>query len=225
MKNLFDEYRYEPHLFDSIKQLLTPGSTFYDIGAYDGITSIPPAQHLGGENVVIIEPGEMNWATIRARWEAHKLVPPRATFAGFLDSINKLGVNPQSVVYKNEFPPEAHKFRVAEQEEGLNFRVLEYRALYPEVAAIPSLTLDTVVSIAGPPAGIQMDVEGAELLVLQGAQYTLKEYHPVVWVSVHPKHMREHFGQEPSDLLNLMADLDYKSVLVADDHEQHWRFE
>ncbi len=31
MKNLFDEYRNEPNLFDSIKQLLKPGSTFYDI--------------------------------------------------------------------------------------------------------------------------------------------------------------------------------------------------
>jgi len=224
MKNLFDEYRYEPHLFDSIKQLLKPGSTFYDIGAYDGITSIPPAQHLGGENVVIIEPGEMNWATIRARWEAHKLAPPRATFAGFMDSINKLGVDPRAVVYKNGFPPEAHKFRVAEQEEGLNFRVLEYRALYPEVAAIPSLTLDTVISIAGVPAGIQMDVEGAELLVLQGAQYTLKEYHPVVWVSVHPNHMRTHFKQEPQELHDFMKSLGYSSTLVANSHEEQWRY-
>ena len=225
MKNLFNEYVYEPHLFDSVKSLLSPGDIFYDIGAYDGITSIPPAQHVGGSNVVIIEPGEMNWATIRARWQAHKLPPPLATFSGFLDSTNKPGVNPRDVINLGGFPKEADHFTVAEQEEGLNFRVLEYRALYPEVAARSSLTLDTVASIVGGPEGIQMDVEGAELLVLEGAKYTLKIFHPVVWVSIHPEHMRKHFDQDPIALHALMANFGYRGTLVADDHEQHWRFE
>lgn len=223
MKHIAAEY--EPKNFQSFRETMKPGQLVYDIGAYDGITSVIAGQTVGASNVVIIEPAEMNWATIRAYWQAHDLSAPRATYAGFLSEADKSGLDPKSVVVVGGFPVEAEKSSVAQYEEGLNFRLLNDRTFYPEVAARPNLTLDTVASIAGMPAGITMDVEGAEFLVLQGAVEVLKAAHPRLWISVHPDFMRERFHHDPVALHIFLNRLGYKETLLAKDHEEHWLWE
>ena len=54
-------HEYEPVNFGHVRRYLRPGMLVYDIGAYDGITSVIDAECVGGENVVIIEPGEKRW--------------------------------------------------------------------------------------------------------------------------------------------------------------------
>lgn len=216
---------YEPKNFQSFRDTMKPGQLIYDIGAYDGITSVIAGQTVGGSNVVIIEPAEMNWATIRAYWDAHNLSSPRATYAGFLSEVDKIGLDPKSVVVMGDFPAEVDTSSVAQYEEGLNFRLLSDRTFYPEVAARPNLTLDTVASIAGVPAAITMDVEGAEMLVLQGALEILRAAHPRLWISVHPDFMRERFQQDVAFMHMFLSRLGYKETLLAKDHEEHWLWE
>lgn len=221
-----DQSGYDQQTFESVAERLKPGDLSYDVGAYDAITSAKLAKVVGAENVVIIEPGEMNWATIRAYWAAHNFPAPRATYCGFLNDEDRFGVIPARLVNIGAFPVEADKNPyVSYNEEGLNFRVLEDRTKYPEVGAIPWIKLDSLAHIVGEPKGIIMDVEGAELQVLKGAEKTLRNAKPLVWASVHPKHMPQHFNQTTEMLHNYMRGVGYRGTLLADDHEQHWLFE
>jgi FkbM family methyltransferase len=189
----------------------------YDIGAYEALTSTFVASAVGAENVVIIEPSEVNWPNIRANWN---LPLPRATFPGFMDATNKPGSEKE--VYLNSFPPEANGS--IRKDENLEFRWLHYRDCCSIVASRPALTLDTLASIVGIPQGFTMDAEGAELLVLRGAINTLRNHHPLVWVSIHPKFMMDRFKNSAEELHELMKQLGYNETLLAADHEEHWFF-
>jgi FkbM family methyltransferase len=50
---------------------------------------------------------------------------------------------------------------------------------------VPATTLDLLTDRYGPPDFVKIDVEGAEVLVLEGARYLLAEHHPRVIVEVH----------------------------------------
>lgn len=221
MKHLIENERnqYDKATFDVVREKLSQGDLVYDVGAYDAITSVIVSEIVGSSNVVIIEPAEMNWGTIRSYWLANTSALPRATYAGFVS--NK---DTNYTVYKNEFPPEANWYPPSEFEEHSNFRLLNDRHI-PEVVKLPEIKLDTMARIVGPPKGVLVDVEGAEFLVLEGAQKVIEEFHPIFWVSVHPKFMLERFAHKAEYLYEFMEGWGYKSTLIADDHEMHWMFE
>jgi FkbM family methyltransferase len=217
--------RYEPLVFQSVRETMKHGDLVYDIGAYDGITSAIIAEIVGPRNVVIIEPAEMNWATIKAYWEAHKFgAIPRATYSGFLSDSDKPGIDPAVLVYTDRFPPEADTHAISQNEEGLNFRLLDDRSKYPVVAARPWLTLDHLARLAGRPTGIVMDVEGAELVVLKGAKDTLRWSCPTLWIEVHTRFMKERFGHSPEELFKFLADLGYEKTFLGSPINEHWKF-
>lgn len=62
---------------------------------------------------------------------------------------------------------------------------------------VPCVTIDWLTRVYGPPDFCKIDVEGAEIGVLEGAQRTLAEHHPQVVVEVH----RERHGPLVRDLL------------------------
>lgn len=77
------------------------------------------------------------------------------------------------------------------------------------------LTLDTWAAQQGViPDFIKCDVEGAELLVLQGARQTLERHRPVVLAELLRKWCRP-FGHHPDDVLAWMAGLGYECHAVG----------
>ena len=74
------------------------------------------------------------------------------------------------------------------------------------------------------PSAITIDVEGAELLVLRGAQKTLKENNVKVWVSIHPDLSQKDYKKSKNDLLEFMEKIGYQSELLGIDHEEHHYF-
>jgi hypothetical protein len=66
-----------------------------------------------------------------------------------------------------------------------------------------------------------MDVEGAELRVLAGAPRFLAEHRPLLWISVHPAQLRQHFRQRPADVYAHLEAAGYRVTHLADDHEVH----
>ncbi len=212
--------RYDKATFDDVRATLSRGDLVYDVGAYDAITSVIVSEIVGPSNVVIIEPAEMNWGTIRSYWMKNTSALPRATYAGFLSNVN---YDIENRVWANAFPPESDWYPASEFEEHSNFRLLNDTWI-PEVVKLPKMKLDTLASIVGPPKGVLIDVEGAELLVLSGAEKTIEEFHPTFWISIHPQFMLDRFGTRDSLLHSYMENWGYKSTLIADDHEQHWKF-
>lgn len=209
---------YEPEHFGSVRHMLRPGNLTFDIGAYDATTSILIADKVGPENVVLIEPAEANWANIKQNWEKEISIRPRATFAGFVDAVDKPGS--ENLVFHRTFPPES-KSKILD-EKNLEFRWLHYIDVDKGVADRPRLTIDTLTRLIGPPRGITMDIEGAELRALKGATVTLTSFQPYVWISVHPQFMKERFNDDAEDLHTFMAKLGYINKILKIDHEEHW---
>jgi FkbM family methyltransferase len=71
------------------------------------------------------------------------------------------------------------------------------------------------------PILIKCDVEGAELIVLQGARDTLARYHPALLLSVHPQALPQ-YGHTKESVSEFLQELGYKITVVAIDHEEHW---
>jgi len=55
---------------------------------------------------------------------------------------------------------------------------------------------------------IKMDVEGAEYLVLKGAENVLKNYSPVIMLELQEVHTK-YFGYSPEEVINYLGDLNY----------------
>ncbi len=193
-----DPKAYEPQVFEHLAKILKPGDLTYDVGAYDGITSVRLAQIVGGENVVLIESGEMNWATIRAYWHSFGLHTPRLTYSGFVSDEDRLGAFPAGLMNLGGWPA-------------------------AEIMARPWLTLDTIARFAGDPKGIIMDIEGAELLALRGAEQLLRRCHPFVWVSIHAQ-LLKNFSHHEDMVRKYMQWVGYEGTLLYEDQEQHWFF-
>ena len=211
---------YEEANFTSVQKHLKPGMLAYDIGAYNGETSVLIAQAVGAENVVIVEPSEVNWPNIEERWWAEVKGLPCATFPGFIEAIDKR--HSDCEVYRKQFPPAAKGSLLPE--DKLEFRWLHYRDEDPNVEARPRLSIDTLAAIVGFPHGIVMDVEGSELLALHGAVGVLEISHPHLWVSIHPEFMKERFNHTAGELHAFLVSLGYVGELLFDGHEQHFHF-
>jgi FkbM family methyltransferase len=55
---------------------------------------------------------------------------------------------------------------------------------------------------------MKMDVEGAEYLVLEGAENVVKQYSPVIMLELYKPHT-EYFGYSPEELISYLGDLGY----------------
>jgi FkbM family methyltransferase len=79
---------------------------------------------------------------------------------------------------------------------------------------IPSTTLDRYVDESGDtPDMIKIDVEGAELLVLRGAERLLSEIRPYLVVGLHPYWLPE--SQTSTDIFDLLKAFRYE---IVDEH-------
>jgi FkbM family methyltransferase len=71
------------------------------------------------------------------------------------------------------------------------------------------------------PVLMKIDVEGAELLVLRGAQRFLAALSPALILSVHPATLPE-YGHTVEDVRQFLIEHGYSISLAGSDHEEHW---
>lgn len=93
----------------------------------------------------------------------------------------------------------------------------------PGSDGIPTYRLDDLLAgmeFRGPVL-FKCDVEGAELLVLQGATEFLSRVRPTLLLSVHPRALPD-FGQTAGDVAEFLTRHGYRWRVLAQDHEEHW---
>jgi FkbM family methyltransferase len=187
---------------------LGPGDVVYDVGAEEG--DLPALWASWGCDVVLVEPNPRVWPNIRAIWQGNGFTP-LGFFVGFAGPEERRAHVP---VIRDGWPECAFGALIGDH----GFLNLSER---PDVDVV---TIDRLAGWTKPPTAITIDVEGAELQVLLGARMTLEHDRPKVWVSVHPDFMRDGYGDDPVEIIDLMESHGYERTFIAEDHEEHWMF-
>lgn len=201
---------WEKERFNSMRRNLKKGDILFDIGTETGWVNIIYAKFVGGENLVLVEPTPRFWPNIKATWEKNNLPNPKYCFAGFFGAETT-----NNAILSSGWPIES---------EGDLITALEYKYIHQHTK-IPQVKVDDFVYKTNIiPNALTMDIEGGELLVLRGAENTLKKYKPKVWVSIHPDLSIKNYGYTKKDILKFMRKLKYKAKHLATDHEEHWYF-
>ncbi len=205
---------WETERFLSMESLLKPGMILFDCGAFDGWQDVFLSRFVGGgQNMVLIEPVAENWANIKATWEANGVDVPRATYMGLIAPASQMKA---ARLYKSEWP------------DGPDYSnaisVTKFKHITENIESTPATTLSYLAYMSGIPDAINIDVEGAELLVLESGQDLLREFSPLVWVSIHPEFMKARYDHDDAAVHEFMADLRYRGTYLGTDHESHWLF-
>lgn len=210
---------WESCRFRSMQRHLKYGDVLFDIGAEHGwISAILAREFVGAENVVLFEPSPEFWVDIRKTWLYNGLADPLGCWPGFVGS-------------ESSVAPEAlhraallHHWPVAADVEAPECDGLAYKSLHHPPEDSVTVSIDEWVDATHcHPKAINIDVEGAEQLVVLGMTGTLLIDRPLVWVSVHEDLMNG-FGHTTNDLLRLMSVHGYYCEYLGTDHEAHYFF-
>ena len=186
---------FEAGPIDRLQEFVPPGSIVIDVGANVGFFSVRFAQWVGDSGEVIsIEPEERNYASlISALKQKHLASRVRALKAVAADvpGTTYLEINP--------LHPADHK--VSRDGTGV---------------AVDAVKLDDLIPDKRPlkPGLIKIDVQGAEMLVLQGASDTLRISGPALFVELHEEGLSK-FGTSVSAILDYLSQYGYQGYWLA----------
>lgn len=201
---------WERERFASLRDNLTHGDILFDIGTEQGWCNLIYADIVGPENMVLVEPTDCFWPNIEATWRKNYSTSP----LGFYDGLFSNVTSDDRCKRFRTWPTAAW---------GPLIDRNKYQYIHEHDAGTREMRLDDFVTRSGIiPTALTMDVEGAELLVLQGARETLEQHHPKVWVSIHPDLMERDYGTTPDQVHAFMEGLGYRGEHIATDHEAHW---
>lgn len=198
---------WEATRLTSMRSLLQPGDVIYDVGSEMGDLSALYA--LWGCDVVLCEANPKAWPWARLTFEANDLTP-HACWWGFVSDVTASGTD-GGWSWEDPWPDCAYGPLVPET------GFVTHHERGPEWA---TTTIDTLLNMTDRPDAITVDVEGHELAVMRGAEQTLIQYRPLVWLSVHPEFMVDQ-GDDPADLARFMESCRYVERFLTVDHEVH----
>lgn len=198
----------------SMEKHLDTTDILFDVGTEQGWCNIVYAKIVGPENIFLIEPTQVFWPNIKAIWEENfgdRM--PLGTYSGLVGDKTVAGEAELSKGW-----PKCADGDLVDRNS--------YTYIHDNQYAIEQRPIDDLVdTIKKPPTAITIDVEGAELLVLRGAEKTLRNYKPKLWVSIHPDLGLASYNLQPNEVQDYLAQFGYVGEHLATDHEEHWYFE
>lgn len=205
---------WEKERIASMEQHLKRGDVLFDVGTEQGWCNLVYAQIVGPENMVLIEPTKEFWPNIRATWEKNELPMPKALLSALVSDKWTEGAH---INFPHEWPEESN---------GPLIDKNKYQYIHDNTEGITEIPLDDWVVNAGVvPDAITMDTEGSELLILKGAENTLTEHRPKLFISIHDDLAERDYGVKPGEVIDYLTSLGYTAEYLATDHERHFYFE
>lgn len=191
--------QYEKPETDFLKSICGNDSVFLDIGANHGWYSLVLARQCPGARLFAFEPIPSTFQVLKKNIELNRLENIEPLQLGMFNKADEM------------------KFLFVEDVSGATSLKLtgQTRGHAPmQEIACPTTTLDLFCADRGvAPSILKIDVEGAELMVVQGAEKTLA-HTPVLLVELLRKWSRE-FGYHPNDVFTLLADYGYHAWMFA----------
>ncbi len=174
-KRLVFNGEYEPDLMRLCRSLIDPQRDAIDVGANLGFFTVLFSKILApsGRRVVCVEPTPNALRRLHANIQRNGVADTATVFEGVVSSAPGM-VELTVIVGKEEYSClSGGKHPRITGVEGVEFAV--------EQRQTPATTVDLLVAENGlDPGFIKVDVEGAELMVFQGAEATLAKSRPIV---------------------------------------------
>ncbi len=198
------EREYVQELISTLKK----GMVVYDIGAENGELTVLAGLIVGGENVHIFEPNKDYFPNIKAIWEANNLEDEANCFCGYVDEIS----------FKQFFTHGLDYLGKGDIFDGC------YHA-NPKLTPSQIVSIDDYSEVYSKPNIVMMDIEGAELSAVRGAQKLIKEHAPIFFISIHrPEFILDRSNGTKQELIQIFLDNGYDAIHLSTDHEEHWKF-
>ena len=166
---------YERQTQARMKRLLREGDVFYDIGANAGYFTLIGARLVGSRGAVVaFEPVSTNVETLRRHLVWNRVRNATVVAAAVANADGEVDF----IASRNS-------------EMGHLANAMSDDAAGGRATRVPSVTIDALVADGRipPPDVLKLDVEGAELMVLEGSRETLRRYRPRVLVELHTPEM------------------------------------
>ena len=187
---------YEPEAVEALRQAVKAGSCCIDVGANIGYYTILMARLTGAAgHVIAFEPFPRNLRTLRENVDMNR-IPNIQLEPLALGETNGLLSLHFAADEDSSATPSSKGYAVQGRTEKIE---------------VPMVSLDEYLSRGAPvPRLIKIDVEGAELDVLRGAQRTLAEAGPDILLEVHGWN-----SAESDEVLRLLTAQGYEHQLLA----------
>ena len=168
----------EEHVLRWVSARLSENGTFFDVGAHYGWMSMVAAHRVGpGGHVVSFEPSPALFDILQYHKRLNGLKQIQLVEA----AVSNANGGTVALFLINEGLSFRNSLTIGEDDTPYLTSSQKTRI------DVASITLDGFVLSSGMvPDVIKIDVEGAELLVLEGAQAVLSTYHPVLILGTHP---------------------------------------
>jgi FkbM family methyltransferase len=186
---------YEPQAIKFLREVVRPGYCCIDIGANLGYYALLMARLVGPSGQVIaFEPFPRNFQTLQKNVSLNDLQNVRIEPIAIGETSGSLSLF-FAAEEENSATPSATAYAVDGRQENLQ---------------VPMLSLDGYLSTGQfVPNLIKIDVEGAEMAVLEGARRTLATVRPILLVEIHG------WGTEESEkVLHVLSEYHYDTCVL-----------
>lgn len=211
---------WEVERIEAMLDVLTPKDILFDLGTEEGDISALLVKE-SGCGIVLIEPNSRVWGCMKAIWDANGLKRPIDFFSGFMSNKNTHGIRASWDGLVSDLMPD-HGFK----------------QLYENYPDVPQMKLDDYCESTGIyPTVITMDCEGAEWEIIKGAEKTLREKKPIIFMSIHAEFLFDSYRNEGIwkekygdrcfvvHMLRFIDELGYRHEIIEwDYHECHAKF-
>lgn len=179
---------WDDHVLSICLDALKPNGVFYDIGANAGYISLAAAKQRRSAQVIAFEP-------LPALAEDVALAARRNGFDHL--SVYNVALSAENGEAELFLPTQSVHASFVSREEGAT------------MVKVPTVRLDDAVAAGTipPPSVIKLDVEGAEMLVVDGAVETLRTHRPLICFECDLN--AERFGHTPGSFMGRLRSLGY----------------